>query len=222
MKQNFLKNIEWNLLRGTLIWAIACFMLGVTAMILSYEHKMEKIDLEEKYELNLRSLTSKINKTNRDREIYHEYLPRIEKQIKKGFIGALKRVVWVDVLHKVTSNLKLPDMQYNISEQTDYISKGQLMPEGDFSIVKSIMHINMNIYHEEDLFTLLDLLTEESKAFFQVKECSMRQTRAKAINKIDEPNLSVQCDLVWIALLNSKLDIDNINKLGDKHAQRVL
>jgi len=214
MMQNFLKNIEWALLRGTLIWAVACFSLGVTALVISYEYKVSKKEAEERQELQLRSLSSKLQKTIKDEKIYQKYLPRLERQIDKGYVGDLNRVVWVDILHEVTAKLKLPDIQYDISEQSNYVHNGRVIPEGDFQIVSNLMQITTNLFHEDDLFGLLDLLREKSNSFYQVDQCSIRQSRPKAISEIGDPNLNVHCELVWIALQYSDSITTKFKKSG--------
>lgn len=215
MNQNFLKSIEWGLIRGALIWAVACVCIGIAALVISYEYKESKEDTEEKYRLQLLSLNSKTNKAIRDGKTYDSYLPKFNNYIDKGYIGEQKRVLWVDILHNVTTSLRLPDMQYHISEQTEYKHKGKPLPEGSFSINKSVMQISMNLFHENDLFTILNTLNKESKSLYHIEQCSIRRSRPLDAEHLHEPNLSAQCDLVWIALQYPELTPNIENQKHD-------
>jgi len=200
MNQKFLKHIEWKLLRGTLILAFACIAIGFGALILSYEYKISKEDINEKYKLQLLSLASKTKRAEHDFSIYNEYLPQLQQYIDKGYIGAEKRALWIDTLHNISTDLKLQNLKYNISEQQAFNHRGTPLPEGEFSVAQSVMQIDMGLYHENDLFTLFDSLRKNANSLYHVDQCAIRRIRSYADNEGIEPNLSAQCDLIWITL----------------------
>jgi len=205
MTQNYLKGIEWQLLRGTLIFAVTCVVLGLSVLMLSFEYKLSKEDEFENKKLELLQLKSRMNKALRDGDTYKEHLPSLDEYRKLGYVGEENRVLWIDIIREVTTELKFPNLQYAISEQTPYEHKGTELPTGDFSIVKSVMQIGMNIYHEGDLFKLIKTLKNRSKGLFYIDKCAIKRERVVDSKNIDNANLNVQCDLIWISVKYEQL-----------------
>jgi len=213
--QSSLSDIDWSLLRRTLMFSMICIVLGVAIFMLSYDYKLSKDEANERQRFTLLQLTNKSNKTIRDAQTYSDFLPKLKTYQEQGYIGEEHRVLWIDILREITAELKFPNMQYNISEQTKYQHKGNSLPAEGFEIVNSVMQISVDLFHEGDLITLLKTLEKKSKGLFYIDQCSMRRSRIETSFKALESNISAQCDLVWISLQFPQLMAEENNENSD-------
>jgi len=200
MQQNTLKHIEWQLLRRSLILCVSCLGVGLILLVISMEYKSEKEELKERLDIKLLELNSKNSKALRDNETYRQYLPMVNKYMERGYMGEEQRVLWIDILREITKDLKLPNMQYAITEQSDYEHKGSELPIGDFSVVNSEMEVSMSLFHERDLFSFINTLNDRAKGLFYVDKCSIQRTFFTGRKRLEDASLNVKCKLVWISV----------------------
>lgn len=132
------------------------------------------------------------------------YLPVYNALIADGFIGEERRIEWIERLRQLHRQYKLFSIDYSIGTQERY--QPTFIPNlNHFVMQRSVMQLNIDLLHEEDLTHLLNGLRENTAPFI-VRDCEMFRSNRTEFNSTNiVPNLKAKCEIDWLTLRDPQL-----------------
>lgn len=134
-----------------------------------------------------------------DRRLITDYLPYFHRLEKLGIIGDETRLDWIKALQAISQQLNLPAIHYHIAPQTES-GFNVVHDTGNFHLYGSLMKVQVELYHEGELLTLLDDLNHYGRGLFTVTACTLTRREEALHLDATKPNLSADCDLTWLTL----------------------
>ena len=165
---------------------------------------------------------------------YFEYYPFIQSLYDDNVLGQEDRLSWIENLQSIAFEHYIPTIQYQINVAEDlsltenntgkpteqssanaaFSSDEEIndasVPTQPLTIKKSLMTLSFDMAHESDLFSLLYLMEEKTKAFPIIESCMIENKKINIIKANKEGKrtefslMGGECKLSWYTL--------NINK----------
>ncbi|MEQ1488166.1 MAG: hypothetical protein ABL920_06710 [Methylotenera sp.] len=191
---------DWRKLQPTLIVSVGVVIVAIVLSVLAqnYSKRQEQTMQTQKNLLN--SAKQRYQSSGIEKETITEYLPRYQSLINKGFVGEERRLEWVDELRKQHQNYKLFSIKYSIGLQEPY-KPNFATNVGGFVMNRSVMTLDLDMLHEEDILQLTEALSKSNDEVFMLRDCEItRLTAGGALSKQLTPNLHAKCELDWLTL----------------------
>lgn len=191
---------DWRKLQPTLIVSVGVVIVVIVLSVLAqnYSKRQEQTMQTQKNLLN--SAKQRYQSSGIEKETITEYLPRYQSLINKGFVGEERRLEWVDELRKQHQNYKLFSIKYSIGLQEPY-KPNFATNVGGFVMNRSVMTLDLDMLHEEDILQLTEALSKSNDEVFMLRDCEIiRLTAGGALSKQLTPNLHAKCELDWLTL----------------------
>ena len=115
----------------------------------------------------------------------------------QGFVGPEPRLRWIENVRESAARADLLTIRYELEPRTAHMSS---VATGSFQLFASLMRLELELRHEGDLFTFLNLLEARHSGLFELSACSLRPAREEAEIKMQEGNINVTCELRWFSL----------------------
>jgi len=132
------------------------------------------------------------------------YLADYQRLRQAGFIGAERRIDWLDALAAANARARLFGVEYSIEAQQAYT--GELPGKAQLRLRQSPMKLRLRLLHEDDLARFLSSLAAQRAGVFSVNDCDLQRVNhggadaAPARPSSDQPNLQAECQLIWYTL----------------------
>ena len=195
-----LEKQDWKKLQTTLI--VLSFAVATLLLLLAWAHyysSQQEQALQAQQNL-LNSAKQRYQSSGMEKEIITEYLPRYQILISKGFVGEEHRLEWVDELRKLHKNFKLFTIKYGIGLEEPY-KPSFIGNIGGFVLNRSIMTLDLDMLHEEDILQLTEQLSAGNEKIFMLRDCEINRLNVGgAISKQLIANLHAKCELDWLTL----------------------
>ena len=195
-----LEKQDWKKLQTTLI--VLSFAVVALLLLLAWAHyysNQQEQALQAQQNL-LNSAKQRYQSSGMEKDTITEYLPRYKMLISKGFIGEERRLEWVDGLRKLHKDFKLFSIKYGIGLEEPYKSVF-FANTGGFVLNRSIMTLDLDMLHEEDILQLTEQLSANNEKVFILRDCEINRLNAGgAISKQLIANLHAKCELDWLTL----------------------
>ena len=191
---------DWRKLQATLV-ALVVVIMGVIALsVLAQNYSNQQKQAMQTQQNLLNSAKQRYQSSGIEKETITEYLPRYQALINKGFVGEERRLEWVSELRTQHQNYKLFSIKYSIGQQTPY--KPSFVPNvGGFVLNRSIMTLDLDMLHEEDILQLTEALSKQNDEVFILRDCEITRLNAGgALSKQLIANLHAKCELDWLTL----------------------
>lgn len=192
--------VDWFYLRKPLI----IFFTGLAIAILMIVAGMQYEGVQqEKYEQSLSTLRTThqlYSNIINDIDLLEQYRSQYAEYKASGLVGIERRLSWVESLESTNDVLQLPTINYNLLPQEEFQRPNFKVKRG-VSIKGSIMDLEMDLLHEEDLFALIEGLRLSIKNIFTVESCTLERNRSVASSlNTKGANLSSSCRLRWVTI----------------------
>lgn len=194
-----LNKIDWVFLRRPLMIFTVLVVLALVFLIAGNEYKSAANEEFTTAKSGLNSSHRKLRNQASEVALIDEYLREYKRLANEGFIGAERRLSWIESMKATNKDLKLPSFKYSIQVQDEYNRPG-IKTSKTVRSVSSAMKLDLGLLHEEDLFKALDLIDDNVKSMFTVDSCSLLAEKSNGELKVDQQNLRVSCDLQWVSL----------------------
>jgi hypothetical protein len=200
-----LPEIDWSVLRGSLVFAGIAIAVSAALVIAGFgfqEAAQARFDKEQRrFQANSRRYLT----VDEEERLIGTYLPRYRSLETAGVVGEEQRLAWVETLREVSAGLGLPGLRFEVMPQRDY---QPLVPvsTGSHKLYASTMRVSLDLLHEEDLLRFLDALTARALGRFDVERCALRRVGTALQTDPTKANVSAECDLVWYTLRKPKGD----------------
>ena len=195
-----LEKQDWQRLQIT----IAVLVVVVIAIIVLFAFVQKFTDGQEnalQQQKNLlNSARQRFQSSGIEKQTIAEYLPKYQSLISKGLVGEERRLEWVDELRKQHQLNKLFSIKYSIGLQEPYKPSfaGNL---GGFVMNRSVMTLDLDMLHEEDILQLTEALSKKNQEVFMLRDCEItRLTTTGIFSNQLIPNLHAKCELDWLTL----------------------
>ncbi len=195
-----LEKHEWRKLQGTLIVLVGV-IIAVAALlaIAQYYRGLQQQAIKSQQNL-LNSAKQRYLSSGIEKESITKNLPLYKELINEGFIGEERRLAWVEELRNQHLNKKLFTIKYNIGKQEPY-KPTFINNYGDFLLNRSIMKLEFDMLHEEDLLNLTESLSNKSTGEFILRDCEIsRLNNGAAVSNQLIANLHAKCEIDWLTL----------------------
>jgi len=200
-----LENIDWSIIRGSLISLIISLIVsgGLVGGSYLFAQKMNKEYLRNNAQFKAISL--RYLAIDEEEGLISDYYPQFVKLYEKGVIGKERRLDWIEILRDAGNEIKVHTLNFKIDSQNIYVPE-YAINLGHFKLYSSKMSLDMQLLHEGDLFNFFQYLDEGANGIYGVSSCNFT---GKSVEISDDPtvaNIEAKCDLDWytIKLANGK------------------
>ena len=146
----------------------------------------------------LREARTRLQKSGDEKELIVRYLPNFDYLQRIGFVGDEQRLNWLEGLRLSNQQTQLFGIQYQIGSQQAYAYADEL-EVGQLTMHQSVMKLDFQLLHENDLMRFLTTLGKQGAGFFAVNQCRIQRVGSGGSIRV-QPNLRATCDLSWITL----------------------
>ncbi|MDO9204776.1 MAG: hypothetical protein Q7T42_04785 [Methylotenera sp.] len=191
---------DWRKLQTTLIVLVAVVIVALVLIALAQNYSVQQEQAMQAQQNLLNSAKQRYQSSGIEKATIAEYLPQYQALINKGLVGEERRLEWVDELRTQHKNNKLFSIKYSIGLQEAY--KPSFAPNlGGFVLNRSVMTLDLDMLHEEDILQLTEALSRKNKEVFMLRDCEI--TRLNAGGNLSNQliaNLHAKCELDWLTL----------------------
>ncbi|MEX0951726.1 MAG: hypothetical protein WDZ86_05540 [Gammaproteobacteria bacterium] len=193
------ENIDWSVIRMSVIVFSVTLTIGLGLILSSHFFIQAQQSNFESTKRQFNSISGRYLSIDEEEKLVKEFYPEFLREYEQGIIGPEKRLDWIESLRHISDDLKLISLRYDIASQAEY---RQAMPLnlGRFRLYASIMRLNVELLHEEDLLRLLAEIDARLSGLNSTSDCQIvRQSKSIADDSINR-NLTAECNLVWYNL----------------------
>ncbi len=124
-----------------------------------------------------------------------------DKLKASGIIGDEQRLEWVELLKEIRDRRQLIDLRYEFGPQRALDDQ----PTGGFAFHASLMKLQVDLLHEEDLTGLLGDLRQNASAFIQIRSCLLSRLAPSA--SAAGALLRGDCQIDWVTLREAAVKV---------------
>ena len=147
----------------------------------------------------LQSARAQYQRSGEEKESILRYGPAYEQLRQEGFVGAERRIAWLEALHNADRRVGLFGVRYQIEAQQRY--DGPLsLPSLSSQLRSSQMVLDFGVAHEGDLLRFLETLRSQQVGVFSVRSCSLDPAGRDIAPQPRRPNLRANCDIRWLSI----------------------
>ena len=203
MVKPFLK-FEWDLLRGQLIFTLVSLLIAAAIVYVTYDYMSDsgKQYIRERTQLN--EVIRKYKAAVTDESIYKQYVTAFQAYESRNIIGEENRLLWIETLQKINTELQLPVFKYEIKPRQDFtLDSDQNDREQGLLTYESVMRLTLGLLHEGDLFEMLNRLRKANVGLFEVRSCAITRNNHENNLNFDgsTPNFSADCFISWYTII---------------------
>ncbi|HEY8608079.1 MAG TPA: hypothetical protein VIM12_13270 [Noviherbaspirillum sp.] len=172
--------------------ALAGAALAGGASTLASRHVQEKQQMQARRDQALSSL----NEAELEKREIREFQPKYMRLQQRGFIGEENRLGWVEALRDIQERRKLLPVAYQIAAR-QALPADPAIAIGSMELRASRMTLQMKLWHDDDLFRLLQDLGDAG--IHTLNKCTLVRTGQGQENPSPE-GLDAECTLYWLTL----------------------
>ncbi len=195
-----MNNIDWQYLRQAMIIFIVAIVVAALMGITADRFRAAQ---KEGYQQSLAALQSTYRQYSglvNDIDLLEQYRTLFIDYKSTGLVGDERRLSWIESLERTNSRIKLPKMTYRLMPQQGFQRPG-LKLNRSVILTSAPMALNMDLLHEEDIFSVFEGLRLSIKNIFTVDSCKL--TRKGIIGRpldTQKANLTASCVIRWVTI----------------------
>jgi type II secretory pathway pseudopilin PulG len=195
-----LEKQDWQRLQVTISLLVVVVITVVALFVLAQKFTSEQEKAMRQQQSLLNSARQRYQSSGIEKQIMTEYLPQYQALINKGLVGEERRLEWVDELRKQHQLNKLFSIKYSIGLQEPY-KPSFASNLGGFVLNRSVMTLDLDMLHEEDILELTEALSKKNEEVFMLRDCEITRLNAGgALSNQLIANLHAKCELDWLTL----------------------
>lgn len=188
--------IDWRVLRGALILLLLALAISGAMIAGSLYYEDQMYALYQKEDARFKAISRKYLAVDQEAKLIKEDYPRFVELYRQGIIGPEHRLNWLETLRAARDRLEIPGLRYQIDSREQY-SPDYDVVSGPFELYSTGMKLTLDMLHEGDLFSLLQVLDERAEGLYTVTRCEMKRLHKHLEMKANSKNLMAQCELSW-------------------------
>ena len=195
-----LEKQDWKRLQITISLLVIVVITVIALFELAQKFSSDQEKALQQQQNLLNSARQRFQSSGIEKQTITEYLPLYQALINKGLVGEERRLEWVDELRKQHQLNKLFSIKYSIGLQEPYKPNFASNLEG-FVLNRSIMTLDLDMLHEEDILQLTEALSKKDKEVFMLRDCELTRLNTGAVLSSQLiANLHAKCELDWLTL----------------------
>jgi hypothetical protein len=147
----------------------------------------------------LQEARNRYQRSGEEREIILRYLPVYQQLQQQGFVGAERRINWLEGLRMANAEAGLFGVNYQLHPQEPFPLADKSSPIAP-RVLHSQMNLSMGLVHEGDLMRFLRALSAQQAGLFTLTSCSLERNGQDSTPSPRQANLTAQCNLSWITV----------------------
>ena len=123
--------------------------------------------------------------------------------IKNGIFGEENRLDWIDAIEATANKHQISLLKYRIDKQQLIKDNKLTQKYPGIDVFSSIMHLEMQLLHEADLYRIINHMSEISTGLFDVQSCAITRnlsSNKSIIQSTTDRNFSAACTLNWYTM----------------------
>lgn len=186
-------------LRGALTLCLFSALLSI-ALVLAGQYFRDRARTEFTAEQQrARAASTRYLAIDDDRRIIQRELPEFERLARAGIIGAERRLDWLEALRRAATSIALPKFSYRIDPQRPQQWTSPTW-SGRQDLRASVMTIDLDLLHEDDLFDLFGMLDARGDGLYHVSHCVLDRLATAIDPESLQANIKAQCELNWFTI----------------------
>lgn len=147
----------------------------------------------------LDDVRNRYQRSDDERATILRYLPEYRQLVQEGFIGAERRIAWIEALRDADASSGLYGIEYQIDAQTAY---SRALQAGTISrrLRQSTMRLNFGVTHEGDLLRFLRAMENRRAGIFAVDSCGLQPIVGVESPAPRRANLTARCEIRWMTV----------------------
>ena len=195
---------EWDLLRGQLIFALISLLISASIVYVTYNYMSDAGRQYIKERTQLNEVIRQYKAAVTDESVYKQYVAAFQVYESRNMIGEENRLLWIETLQKINSNLQLPIFKYEIKPRQYFtLDSDRSDREQGLLTYESVMRLRLGLLHEGDLFSMLDHLRKADAGLFEVRSCSITRNNPDDLLDLNgsTPNFNADCFISWYTVI---------------------
>ena len=193
-------NIDFNFLKNTLIFLGVAIVLSLVFIFSGFYFEDTKLEDYKKARASLQKSHRQYKKLVEDLDLLELYRDSFKNYKSSGLIGPERRLTWIETLESLNDELKLPKLTYSLSPQEEF-KRPLLSIEKNIEVYSTPMKLDIDLLHEEDIFSVFNGIGERIQNLYTVDECTItRRSKSSALLNTRSANLISSCLIRWITV----------------------
>ncbi len=188
--------IDWAVLRNAIILLVLALAISGALIAGSLYYEEQMYARYQKEDARFKAISRKYLAVDQEAKLIKDDYPRFVELYHQGIIGPEHRLNWLETLRAARDRLEIPDLRYQIDSREQY-SPDYDVVSGPFELYSTRMKLTLDMLHEGDLFSLLQVLDERAEGLYTVSRCRLKRLHRHIELKADSKNLTAQCELSW-------------------------
>ena len=195
-----MNKIDWQYLRQAMILFVVAIVVAVLMGVTADRFRAAKQDNYKQSLATLESTYRQYNGLVKDIDLLDQYRTLFVEYKSTGLVGDERRLSWIESLERTNSRIRLPKMTYRLMPQEEFERPG-LKSDRSVVLKSAPMVLNMDLLHEEDIFSVFEGLRHSIKNIFTVDSCKLHSKREIG-NPLDtqKANLTANCVIRWVTI----------------------
>lgn len=193
-----------------------CIVIASAFIVFLYDLKQIASQQNRFSETNLKQARENYYTARYQRALFDAFESDYISLKNNNIIGSEDRLNWINNLDKISRQNKIPYLKYKISKRQKLSLENISQPYPDIDLYKSSMLLQLQLLHEGDLHTVLDLLNDKSQGLFDIYSCTISRnpTQNKSIIPSQtENNFTANCTLNWYTIQKTPLSINKTENI---------
>lgn len=179
------------ILRTAAIFAVAALLIGAASYFNQFMRKSYNAT-----EQALRDTVFEYRTAIDAERILMTQTSRFEALRAEGFIGPEPRLRWIEDVREIAQRTGLVSIKYQLGARDVTPTS---LPTATYQLFASPMKLDLQLRHEGDLLTFLNLLEGRRGGLFELASCNLSRESVTALS-LTEANIRATCRLLWYSL----------------------
>lgn len=182
-------------------WSLGAFALSIALAVglISLSEKYLDLSLKDREaaQKQLNNARTQLLAATSDQANMAAYALEYNALLAQKVIGTEQRLDWMEGLEKLRLQGRVLDFKYTISPQQNF-TPNPPVDAGNFQLSRSIMTLQIDLLHEEQLLHFFSNLNNQINGWFMLDGCSISRT-----GTVDElVPLKAECTGGWFTMKN--------------------
>ncbi len=198
-------DLDLRRLRPSLILFGLSLLLAGGLVTASHFYKTAREEALRAEEARLRSLESGYLQAVRDRQAILTHYPRFKQLRAQGFLGADSRLLWVEEIRETALAARVLGAHYRLNESS-LEPVAMDLDTGGYQLYGDPMSVRLELAHEGDLMSFLDLLDARRLGVWDLERCHLVRLTLPGEPSLESPNVQADCRLLWFNLRGAQAE----------------
>ena len=191
---------DFQKIRNSTLAFLALVAVGATPLVLSSLAIKTARQTLQSEQAHRQEIDSELVSVKTEAATIDETTRHLQRLLTRDILGEERRLEWIEQLKVTREKFGIIDLHYELSPQQAVSGE----TGGDFTFFVSLMQIQLDLLHEEDLIRFLDDLRAQAKALTLIRSCQLKRQSNTHATLSPEAKLRAECRVDWITLRKTR------------------